>query len=417
MIHRRNVVAGLAGALGGVSWVGGGQARALEPTPEALFMQLGREGRYAPMLRHLRLRADVAEGSERFMAMQYWSLMGDEIRAGRPSWRGDPEILDGAEALDALETIAEMAVDRRVVILNEAHDVSGHRAFAGAVARRLRTMGFDWYAAETFDRSIPDFGPGRPFIARHGFYSLDPTFAESVREAVEAGYRLASYEIIPEQTHLPRDASGRDRIEEREEVQALNLIANVLNADPQARVFVHCGYSHAAETPLDGTMWFAGRLKEKTGIDPLTINQCQSWPGPEADGDTPITTALLERIRDGRPIVLRRADGTFVHSRDHHDGAMDLTVAHPRYAQVEGRPGWLANDPSRRRLDVSLPGPAPEDALIQAVRSSEGEGAVPSDHYPLEPGQETAVLHLRPGEYHVRIETPEGYTAVEEVRV
>ena len=417
MIHRRGILAGTAAtALGGL-FVHPDWARAAEPVPESLVLGMGLEGRYAPTLRHLRLRADVAEGSERFMAMQYWSLLGDEHRAGRASWRGDPAMLDGAETLDALETIAELAVDRRVVILNEAHDVSGHRAFAGSVARRLRSLGFTWHAAETFDRTIREFGPGRPFIPRHGFYSLDPVFAETVREAVELGYRLADYEITPEQTHLPDGATGRDRIDEREEIQALNLIANVLNADPQARVFVHCGYSHAAETPLNGLLWFAGRLKEKTGIDPLTVNQCQSWPGPDADGDTPLTTALLERMPDARPIVLRRADGTFVHSADHHEGAMDLTVAHPRYEPVDGRPGWLANDPSRRRLDVTLPGPAPEDALIQAVRRSEGEGAVPSDHYPLEPGQTSAVLHLRPGEYVLRIETPEGYTSLGEARV
>lgn len=413
MIHRRGVLACVGGAAA-VAWVR--PSRAMVSSEQDAVQAMTQRGRYAPLLRHLRQRASAAEGAERFMAMQYWSLLGDETRAGRAAWRGDPEMLDGSETLDALEIIAEMASNRRIVILNEAHDVSGHRAFAAAVARRLRGLGYSWYAAETFDSSIRAFSEGDAFLNSHGFYSADPVFAETVREAVELGYRLADYEITPAQRLAPADAGREERVAEREEAQAVNLIANVLDADPQARVFVHCGYSHAAETPLNGVMWFAGRLKEKTGIDPLTINQSQSWPGSDATTDTPMTTALLARIRDGRPIVLRRADRTFMHSADHHEGAMDLTVAHPRYAQSDGRPGWLANDSNRRRLGVDLPEPAPEDALIQAVRRSEGEGAVPSDHYPLEPGQTSAVLYLRPGDYHVRIETPEGYSPLGDFR-
>lgn len=413
MIHRRGI---LAGAAGGVVLGAASRTFAFEAGERQAIQEMTQRGRYAPLLRHLRQRP-APEGAERFMAMQYWSLLGDERRAGRPSWRGDPAMLDGAEALDALETIAERAADHRIVILNEAHDVSGHRAFAGAVAQRLRGMGFDWYAAETFQPNVRALTAGDAFEPGHGFYSLDPAFAEAARDALAAGYRLADYEIRADQRLAPPDASGAERIAEREEAQALNLIADVLGADPQARVFVHCGYSHAAETPLDGLLWFAGRLKEKTGIDPLTINHCQSWPGPDPEGHTAMTTALLERIRDGRPIVLRRANGTFVHSADHHDGAMDLTVAHPHYADVDGRPGWLAGDPSRRRLEVALAEPAPQDALIQAVRRSEGDDAVPSDHYPLEIGQTSAVLYLKPGNYTLRVETPDGYAPLGEARV
>ncbi|MFN4296102.1 MAG: hypothetical protein ACK4FB_04620 [Brevundimonas sp.] len=415
MIHRRGVMSGLAAAGASFALARPALGASLdEREPVNLLFQ---EGRYAPLLRHLRQRADVAEESERNMAMQYWSLLGDERRAGRASWRGDPSMLDGVDVLDAADTIADMARDHRIVILNEAHDVSAHRAFAGVVARRLRSIGYGWYAAETFNPVVRDFQVGSSFLTSHGFYSMDPVFAEVVRDAVELGYRLADYEIMPEQRTASPDASRGDRIAEREEAQALNLIANVLDVDPEARVFVHCGYSHAAETPLRDVLWFAGRLKEKTGIDPLTINQSQSWPGPDIGDDTAMTTALLERIQDGRPVVLRRPDGTFVHSADHHDGAMDLTVAHPRYAPVDGRPGWLASDRSRRRLEVTLPAPAPEDALIQAVRHGEEEGAVPSDHYPLEPGQTAAALYLKPGGYKLRIETPEGYAPLGDYRV
>lgn len=414
MIHRRGIMTGLAATGASFALAKPSFGASLnERSPVSLLFQ---EGRYAPLLRHLRQRADVAEESERYMAMQHWSLLGDESRAGKASWRGDPSMLDGVDVLDAADTIAEMARDHRIVILNEAHDVSAHRAFAGVLARRLNDIGYDWYAAETFNPAVRDIGVGSSFLTSHGFYSMDPVFAEVVREAVDLGYRLADYEIMPEQRRQPPEASSDDRIAEREEAQALNLIANVLDADPEARVFVHCGYSHAAETPLRGVLWFAGRLKEKTGIDPLTINQSQSWPGPDIGDDSAMTMALLERMGGNRPVVLRRPDGTFVHSADHHEGAMDLTVAHPRHAPVDGRPGWLASDPSRRRLEVALSEPAPEDALIQALRHGEEEMAVPADQYPLEPRQTAAVLYLKPGDYELRIETPEGYLLLGDFR-
>ena len=86
----------------------------------------------------------------------------------------------------ALDTIAERARNRRVVILNEAHNVSRCRAFAEAVALRLRGEGFDCFAAEDFlsetgATPFQSFAEGGPLTRWAGYYVSDPVYAEMER--------------------------------------------------------------------------------------------------------------------------------------------------------------------------------------------------------------------------------------------
>lgn len=323
--------------------------------------------------------------------------------------------LTGASASDALETIAEAAADRRIVILNEAHNHSRHRAFAAQVMRRLRPMGFDWFAAEAFMPEKPepaprirDYRPGMPFLQTYGYYSRDPVLAETVREAARLGYRFADYEFRLDQ-YAPEGSDMDTRMAFREEAQAENLIANVLEPHPGARVFVYCGYSHAMEAPTDHGEWFASRLKRKTGIDPLTIEQSFGAPDLHPANDEPHVAAVQAAFAPERPVVVRRADGSTV-GMPLYDGQMDLSVFHPRLAPVSGRPGWLAADPERRAVEIEVPafeGPA----LLQAMWAGEGPAGVPADQFLLTPGQRRATVLLYPGAYFLRLETVEGIGA------
>lgn len=55
----------------------------------------------------------------------------------------------GYEPRPALETLAELAPQQRVVFINEAHHVPQHRAFSILLLRHLRMAGFTHFAAET----------------------------------------------------------------------------------------------------------------------------------------------------------------------------------------------------------------------------------------------------------------------------
>ena len=147
------------------------------------------------------------------MLSQFASFLGDEATAvGLDERPPHPSVvppdLDGAVARDAIDAIVEAAGNTRIVILNEAHNVSGHRAFAARVMRALRPLGYDWFAAETFTQPQPvplvrigAYANGAPFLASYGYYTHDPVFAEMVREAARLGYRFSDYEPVS-YTHL-----------------------------------------------------------------------------------------------------------------------------------------------------------------------------------------------------------------------
>ncbi|CAN7464320.1 hypothetical protein [Caulobacter sp. LjRoot300] len=402
---RRGVATGLAAASMAPSLARAQAPPApAEPSPQTrLFL----ECRYLPVWRAIQA-APKNPGLQ-----QMASFIGDEATALASAGLGPKDAAPlpaDATAQDALAAIVEAARDRRVVMLNEAHVASRHRGFLARVLRALRPLGFDVLAAEDFLNSRE---PGAPTVRTYkagaaldpslGFYLHDPVYAEAVREAAGLGYRLASYEQRADQR-----VSGEEKLAamvRRDTAEADNFIADVLAPNPGSRVVVHCGYAHLRKTPDHrGLSWFAARLKEKSGIDPLCVSQAYTGSFGPHGADPPPTIAVLERFKPADSIVVRGSDGWF--------GAVsagaDLAVFHPPLADVAGRPGWLAADRERRRVEVAAPGPRAATVLLQAVHAVDSDQAVPADQLVLAPEAASAVLFLRPGAYRLRLETETG---------
>lgn len=370
------------------------------------------EGLYLPELRALQADPKMKE-----LSLQSLAAMGDEdgaLTEGIDKHRLLPLPPD-CHAEDALEAIAKAAEGRQIVILNEAHHASCCRGFAEIVALRLRDEGFAVFAAETFSQNA-GFGPASitlngdaPITSNLGAYLKDPVYAEAVRSARKTKYRFACYEMRGDQRPAP-DATREEQVAVREEAEANNFIADILSKDPKARVFVYCGYGHLAKAPNSkGKSWFAARLKAKTGIDPLCVSQCWMIPATDPAKDPPPLKAVLDTFAPRAPIVLRDASGEAVRfgwSKEQ----IDLEVIHPRLPKVDGRPGWLAAMPGRKKARYKLPEATKAYTLLQAVRSEETAAinVVPSDMYPVEAGTAEAVFFLKPGRYEVRMETDEG---------
>ena len=170
--------------------------------------------------------------------------------------------IDSSRAEDAIEAIARAARSRQVVILNEAHHVPFDRILAMHLARALRKQGFEYLACETFfvdDEHVLEKG----YVLHHtGEYSREPTFAKFLMDALSDGWKFVSYE----------PSTGP-----RESGMAKNVIQRIFAVNPNAKVFVYAGYSHAMKLPVshsdDDDSKLAAQLLRLTGIDPLTINQ------------------------------------------------------------------------------------------------------------------------------------------------
>lgn len=290
-------------------------------------------------------------------------------------------------ATSVMDEIVRRARQTSIVVINESHERSQHRSFAADVARRLRPLGYDTLALETLSNPpadvppqyLPRFitQPDLPYLEDNdGHYLSEAGYGRLGRQAKALGYRLLRYE---DNTHneQAKPVSPAQQIALREEAQAGNLTL-FLKAHPASKLLVYVGFSHAAEVRRsDGSVWMAARLKEKTGIDPLTISQttCRGGSG----------TVHLSALPSDQPA------GTF-----------DLVVDHPRERFTRGRPAWR-QEKGDQAVDIPRTlRPAKGWRVIEARPVGEAVTSVPVDRVAIRPGENVALM-LPPGRYSLRI--------------
>ncbi len=329
--------------------------------------------------------------------------MDQEMNSADPDTADTAELSETAVRLDALDAIVEAARNRQIVILNEAHHVPQHRAFALQLATRLRELGFTYLAIETLSPMTQGLAKQGYADRLSGFYSSEPVFGDFIRHSLRAGYRPIAYEtmaiplLIGDQT---------DRINHREQEQCKNLIKKVFSNDPQAKVFIYVGYSHATEdikTLPDGreVAWMAARLKQKTGIDPLTIDQTIQTERGNSKSTSLAWRQAIERGWVKSPATFRTTEGSFFVGGS-YAGKVDVQVFHPATELKQGRPDWLFKLPGRRAIAIPAQIAKTEKrVLVQAFLASESASAVPVDQVVVQPGAPAPVLVLPPGTFRL----------------
>lgn len=402
--------------------------RAKAAVPDGLE-QLQRHGRYLPRWLELvdvegeRRRQLTALGPAqanlvgwmvRDLTSQYAAFLGLEALALREAPRGPALPGPGEELVseDALAYIGDAGRHEQIIMLNEAHNASRHRGFLAELIQRLHDVGFRALAAETFTEGVRALGRGSQLRYLHGWYSLDPVFAEAVRLALALGWRLIPYEDRGRTD--PSLAFGGEAAMSREQAQAENL-RHAMDQSPGLRILVFGGYGHIMET--GGA--FAARLKTMTGVDPFTIGQSTTGSfGPHGE-DTPSIKALLERFQPERPVLIRRVEDARPNGRS--DAALtiegtDVLVVHPALPDVCGRPGWLARAGWRKPVEMATP-PGSGPRLLQALHATDTDPAIPADQVMLSDNATAAVLYLAPGDYRLRLETVNGFIDLGDQRV
>ena len=363
---------------------------------------------------------EITLSSEQLSATIEWtylSILGDEKGAqtiGRDYEAGHaesvkslPELLQRYQPHDAIPAIVEAAKDYQVVMLNEAHHVSMHRHFAQRLATALREIGFTHIAAETFanPRAVESMNErGYPLLSS-GTYTPDPEFAQFLRHSASLGYGFVYYEA--------KKGQG-----EREYSEAKNL-ADFLSANPDARLLVFAGYSHIREVTTDsGTKWMGKQFKDMTGIDPLTIDQAFGTGSYNLHEPYAPYSSVESEITD-KSTVFKNDDNQWLATSEFEDGAVDITVFHPRETIVNGgRASWLANDPDRlsytlvdaqlsdlEKFNFTITAPFVVKAFVQNEWEAHKHQAIPMDQVLVEHGNIIPQLLLPEGKYNIRIET------------
>ncbi|HEU0300282.1 MAG TPA: hypothetical protein VFR37_12525 [Longimicrobium sp.] len=351
----------------------------------------GQAARTALAREAMRLEAEAGNYTE---ALRQADLAGVD-----DPWEPDPAAgaqLQGLRPEPALEALSRAAAGERVVMVNEAHHVPQHRAFALQLLARLWEQGYRYLAAESLWESEAELAARGYPAAGSGGYLSEPLYGDLVRTALALGYTVVPYESA-------RPGAGGDR----EQGQAANLVQRILARDPGARILVHAGYNHVNESGLlAGVAPMAVRFREMTGIDPLTVDQTVMTERGAPEREHPLYrhaagAGLLEE-----PTVLRSPSGALWTLEP---GKRDVTVFHPRSVYRDGRPTWL------RLGGARAPHPLPADVcagaercLVSARAAAEGGDAVPVDQVEVVRGGPPPALLLPPGSYRVRVEDAAG---------
>ena len=279
---------------------------------------------------------------------------------------------------DVISTIAGLAANTRIVVINEAHDRPHHREFTRKLATRLAPLGYTHFAAEAFDPD-PVENDQLPYARTNlGTYVNEPVFGSLVRTAKDLGLVLVAYDARISAAEADLEAS--ERVRRREERQSKRLAEVFAELSESDRLVIHVGYSHAAEVPIQGfdgnaLEWMTARLKRLTGIDPLTINQ-------------------TDCMTDSGSIQLTAP------SPRHVEGQYDLVVAHPDLFFADGRPGWRVEGAvAKVEIPSSLISRSTR-TIVEARFIDEPLDAVPVDRVMLWPGESIPLL-LPAGSYLV----------------
>lgn len=312
-----------------------------------------------------------------------------------------------ARAENAIQAIVEQARSKRVVLINEAHNVPMHRAFTQMLARELRKIGYSYLAAETF-RTGPNgnvilTAAGRTSVFT-GAYTSDPVFAEFVNTARADGWKLIPYDT---QSPPVPGAGLMERIKQREQAQAQNLVDRIFTKDPNAKVLIHVGYGHLQKLRPGDThspAYMGEYLHRLVGLEMLHVDQISLYAHPDRAAEGPIYAALVEKFPSKEPFVLRSPDGSFPVLMG-MQGTVDMQVIFPRYTTYNGRPTWLQTLTDRipREIPPELL-PKQGRRLIKAFRPEDGPDTVPADIVLVEAGKPVPSLMLPPGQFRYAFE-------------
>lgn len=280
-----------------------------------------------------------------------------------------PEVSDD----DLVSKIAAMSRTTQVVILQELHAVVQHRLLLHRLLPVLYDSGYRYLAVEDFEALPTDSArsPRRP----SGFHSSrEPVYGDAISKALALGYTLISYEA---RFPPPAEVEPAHVQQWRDDQQAKNIRERILMKNPQARVLVFAGTNHGQEKVTRGYTPMGLRLRQETGIDPLSIDQ---------------TICRLDK----RSAAAMGA----INDTGAEESGYDLRIALRRPRFVARRPDWLR---SLGRVDIEIRDEfrvKSQPLVVEARALEASDDDPPIDRVYLAKGERLPLL-LPPG--HVRV--------------
>ena len=291
------------------------------------------------------------------------------------------------KAVDAREYILKCAQNKQIIIFNEAYNQPMHRVFTESLLHDLYKMGFRYFGAEAFNRLDTFLNSNETTNYRAEFYTAEPQYGNLEHTAVNEGYYTFAY------GEASMNASDR-------EAQQAEYIKSVLDKDPKARIVIFCGSGHIYEEAFGGFTPMAARLKEMTGIDPLTVEQevMTEHSKPKFE-----ESYFDFASPDFDAVYLDTANRPFYIS-----GAVDMQVFHKRTKFINGRPDWMFTNGRKpcsivEKIKTGFP------CLVFAYHTYDDVAvAIPQDIIEVRTKVDDKVLALPKGKYTIIVKDMDG---------
>lgn len=155
------------------------------------------------------------------------------------------------------DTLSELYKKYNVVMFNESHHFSQHRAFLYSQLEILKSLGYNQLALETLGEKDTMLHQRAYPVKKTGFYINDPVYGNLIRKALELGFTLISYD-------------NSYNIFKREKEQAKSIFKQYMPV--KGKLIVYAGYGHIAETGKFPKM-MGQHLKKMLKEDVLSISQ------------------------------------------------------------------------------------------------------------------------------------------------
>jgi hypothetical protein len=244
-----------------------------------------------------------------------------------------------------------------IVMVNEAHHIDQHRVFTINILEDMWEQGFRYLALENFSEDFEEEIKNTYITQDVGSYSKSVYMGMMILHAKELGFKLISY-----------DYKKYDSSNQREENAAKTIFDKVFKKKPNAKILIHCGYSH-----IDEEKKLAAKLFSITGHDPLTVNQTDLMESIEGK-ENPIYSAISNKLTQPSPVVLLDKNQKLW---SYKPNTYDVNVIWPRMKKEDERQSWEKLNRKTKRIKANTCVNFP--CMVEAFSTEEDPRALPQD--------------------------------------
>ncbi len=269
--------------------------------------------------------------------------------------------LKNSRPTSARAHINKIAKTEKALFFNEYPDHPQNRAFISTMLDDLYAAGFTYFFMEDVVASDKELNNRAYPVINTGYFVKDPVYGDMIRQAMQKGFEIVSYEPSKAQigkamSIVKRSAKFSDpallQQTAKDWARAMN-INRILKKDPSAKIVVLTSRGNIKEVNSNGFKTMASWFQSFTKINPVTIDQRTFTEKCKMDEDPLFAVRTVKEpsifFYKNNPFIkqekntITETTGKFV----------DLQIFFPRSSFRNDRPTWLEMNGYRLHQEVN----------------------------------------------------------------